>query len=269
MLAVRGEQALQREDEATRCQTVPRSTRSRPGFKSDSRRRPENVAVVRHALAGLAEQIGMDETGVADLKTVVTEACMNVAVHAYPKGARARLRPWPSPTPKGLTVTVRDSGAGSDRGPSSEQSQPPPRALADRRPLQQLLLLGRPQPGHGDRGCASRCRGGGAVSAARRAQVFSSCPPSTPRSRGSAALSSWLRCLRGSSAPSPPAATSRSIASLTPSLLTDAIAEEAPVHFADRRVRLGAGRRRRRCRVAPGSDGERRRRGDPRSPHGP
>ena len=43
----------------------------------------ENVAVVRHALAGLAEEIGMDEPGIADLKTVVTEACMNVVVHAY------------------------------------------------------------------------------------------------------------------------------------------------------------------------------------------
>src|SRR6476619_3345066 len=45
--------------------------------------RAENVAVVRHALAGLAEEIGMDAAGVADLKTVVTEACMNVVVHAY------------------------------------------------------------------------------------------------------------------------------------------------------------------------------------------
>ena len=31
----------------------------------------------------LAEEIGMDAPGVADLKTVVTEACMNVVVHAY------------------------------------------------------------------------------------------------------------------------------------------------------------------------------------------
>ncbi len=39
---------------------------------------------MRHALAGLADRIGMDEPGIADLKTVVTEACMNVVVHAYP-----------------------------------------------------------------------------------------------------------------------------------------------------------------------------------------
>ena len=60
--------------------------------------RAENVAVVRHALAGLAEQIGMDEAGLADLKTVVTEACMNVVVHAYSDGSRARCRSRPSPT---------------------------------------------------------------------------------------------------------------------------------------------------------------------------
>ena len=52
--------------------------------------RPENVAVVRHAVAGLAEQIGMDEPGIADLKTVVTEACMNVVVHAYAERSRGR-----------------------------------------------------------------------------------------------------------------------------------------------------------------------------------
>jgi Histidine kinase-like ATPase domain len=45
----------------------------------------ENVVVVRHAIAGLAERIGMDEAAIADLKTVVTEACMNVVVHAYPE----------------------------------------------------------------------------------------------------------------------------------------------------------------------------------------
>lgn len=71
----------------------------------------ENVAVVRHALVGLAEQIGMDEPGLADLKTVVTEACMNVVAHAYPD------RPGPlsveaKPDEDGLTVIVRDDGIG-------------------------------------------------------------------------------------------------------------------------------------------------------------
>ncbi len=73
--------------------------------------RAENVAVVRHALAGLAEEIGMDTAGVADLKTVVTEACMNVVVHAY-QGQHGPLSVDAKPDADGLTVVVRDEGAG-------------------------------------------------------------------------------------------------------------------------------------------------------------
>lgn len=71
----------------------------------------ENVAVIRHALAGLAEEIGMDEPGLADLKTVVTEACMNVVVHAY-QGQAGPLSVEAKPDADGLTVTVRDEGVG-------------------------------------------------------------------------------------------------------------------------------------------------------------
>jgi serine/threonine-protein kinase RsbW len=81
----------------------------------------ENVAVVRHALAGLAEQIGMDETGVADLKTVVTEACMNVVVHAYPDGS-GPLMVEADPDSEGLTVTVSDRGAGINPQADSERN---------------------------------------------------------------------------------------------------------------------------------------------------
>jgi serine/threonine-protein kinase RsbW len=71
----------------------------------------ENVAVIRHALAGLAEEIGMDEPGLADLKTVVTEACMNVVVHAY-GGEPGPLSVDAKPDLDGLTVVVRDEGGG-------------------------------------------------------------------------------------------------------------------------------------------------------------
>jgi anti-sigma regulatory factor (Ser/Thr protein kinase) len=81
----------------------------------------ENVAVVRHALAGLAEEIGMDEAGIADLKTVVTEACMNVVVHAY-EGEPGPLEVEAEPQPDGLTVTVRDSGVGIRPRPEAEPS---------------------------------------------------------------------------------------------------------------------------------------------------
>ncbi len=53
----------------------------------------------------------MDESGIADLKTVVTEACMNVAVHAYQDGA-GPLLVEARPDEEGLTVTVRDEGIG-------------------------------------------------------------------------------------------------------------------------------------------------------------
>jgi len=71
----------------------------------------ENVAVVRHALAGLAEEMGMDDAGLADLKTVVTEACMNVVVHAY-EGQPGPLNVEATPDSDGLTVVVRDEGIG-------------------------------------------------------------------------------------------------------------------------------------------------------------
>jgi anti-sigma regulatory factor (Ser/Thr protein kinase) len=73
--------------------------------------RPENVAVVRHAVAGLAEELGMEEPAVGDLKTVVTEACMNVVVHAYEDGA-GPLEVEAVPEDSELTVVVRDFGAG-------------------------------------------------------------------------------------------------------------------------------------------------------------
>jgi serine/threonine-protein kinase RsbW len=71
----------------------------------------ENVTIVRHALAGLATEIGMDDPGLADLKTVVTEACMNVAVHAY-QGQPGPLSVEATPDEDGLTVVVRDEGNG-------------------------------------------------------------------------------------------------------------------------------------------------------------
>jgi anti-sigma regulatory factor (Ser/Thr protein kinase) len=82
--------------------------------------RAENVAVVRHALAGLAEEIGMDEAGIADLKTVVTEAGMNVVVHAY-GGEPGPLIVSAEPDADGLTVVVRDEGSGIKPEASTER----------------------------------------------------------------------------------------------------------------------------------------------------
>lgn len=83
--------------------------------------RSENVAIVRHVLAGLAEEMGMDEPGLADLKTVVTEACMNVVVHAY-GGDPGPLSVEAEPEPDGLTVVVCDEGVGIQ--PRAEAERP-------------------------------------------------------------------------------------------------------------------------------------------------
>jgi len=99
------------------------STTERPhGLQVKLPAKAENVAVVRHALAGLAEQIGMDEAGVSDLKTVVTEACMNVVVHAYPDGGSGPLEVEAEPDDEGLTITVSDRGAGISPQADSERT---------------------------------------------------------------------------------------------------------------------------------------------------
>jgi anti-sigma regulatory factor (Ser/Thr protein kinase) len=83
--------------------------------------RPENVAIVRHALAGLAESLGMDETALADLKTIVTEACTNVVVHAY-DGRPGPLEVEASANGNGLEVVVRDHGAGIRPRPIGDET---------------------------------------------------------------------------------------------------------------------------------------------------
>src|SRR6185295_5988684 len=98
------------------------TTREKPkGLQMRLPAMAENVAVVRHALAGLAEEIGMDPPGIADLKTVVTEACMNVVVHAY-EGEPGPLNVEAEPDSGGLTVVVRDSGIGIRPRPEAEPS---------------------------------------------------------------------------------------------------------------------------------------------------
>jgi len=81
----------------------------------------ENVAVVRHALAGLGERLGMDDQSVADLKTVVTEAAMNVVVHAYPESDDGLLAVEAVGEHGGLTVIVRDFGTGIRPRPDPER----------------------------------------------------------------------------------------------------------------------------------------------------
>ena len=123
------------------------STNDRSGLQMSLPARAENVAVVRHALAGLAERLGMDEASLADLKTVVTEACMNVVVHAYEGDDNGVLEVNAWPEAECLVVSVRDYGAGIRPLADVEH-----RSLRLGLPLiaaltQSFLIQG--QPGHG------------------------------------------------------------------------------------------------------------------------
>jgi len=73
--------------------------------------RAENVIVVRQAVAGLGEALGLSEQRVDDLKTVISEACNNVVVHAY-EGEPGPLHVSADPGADELVVTVADQGDG-------------------------------------------------------------------------------------------------------------------------------------------------------------
>lgn len=84
--------------------------------------RAENVLVVRQAVAGLGEALGLSGQRVDDLKTVVTEACNNVVVHAY-DGEVGPLEISASARPDAVEVTVADQGQGfQPRAEVSEES---------------------------------------------------------------------------------------------------------------------------------------------------
>jgi serine/threonine-protein kinase RsbW len=81
------------------------------GLTLDIPAEASNVAVVRHALTGLALSVGMNDEGVADVQTVVTEACMNAVVHAYPEGG-GRISVLAETESEHLLIEVRDEGRG-------------------------------------------------------------------------------------------------------------------------------------------------------------
>ena len=73
--------------------------------------RPEGVAVVRQALAGVADALDVDAAVVADMKMALSEACTNVVVHAYADGDGV-LEVELSADDSGLEIRVRDHGRG-------------------------------------------------------------------------------------------------------------------------------------------------------------
>lgn len=110
MLATGNKGAMQ--DSANWADALNTTANDRLGLRMSLPARADNVAVVRHAVTGLGERMGMDEAAVADLKTVVTEAAMNVVVHAYPADAEGVLEVEAFAEEGGLTVEVSDQGMG-------------------------------------------------------------------------------------------------------------------------------------------------------------
>ncbi len=73
---------------------------------------PENVAVVRHVLGGIADALDMAPDRLADVRLAVSEACANAVIHAYPEGAPGLLDFEVSTGPDLLEIVVRDHGSG-------------------------------------------------------------------------------------------------------------------------------------------------------------
>lgn len=73
--------------------------------------RPESVTLVRAVLAAVADAMVLGPELLNDLKTVVSEACNNVVVHAY-GGFSGPLRVEVSVDDDGVAVSVRDRGVG-------------------------------------------------------------------------------------------------------------------------------------------------------------
>ena len=179
----------------------------------------------------------MDEAGVADLKTVVTEASMNVVVHAYPDGT-GPLVVEAEPDTDGLTVKVSDSGAGISPQANSERE-----SLKLGLSLIAALSSSFSISGGLDRGTEVMMRlplsGGGTNGSSRPEQEISVEMTGTEVTVGRAELlEPVLARLVGALAARRELPVERVSDAV---LVTDAIAGAAPGRFADGCVRLGLG----------------------------
>lgn len=89
----------------------PTKTIAEPEFRMILPSRPANVAVVRQALAGAIEVLGLSESRLLDINTAVSEACNNVVVHAY-EGEEGPLEVNLCVQDSELEVIVSDEGVG-------------------------------------------------------------------------------------------------------------------------------------------------------------
>lgn len=82
--------------------------------------RPENIALVRHVLGGVAEGVGIPPEVLDDIRLAVSEACANVVVHAYAdRQGEGPLEVDVIPAGGVIVVVVRDHGRGMGPRPDS------------------------------------------------------------------------------------------------------------------------------------------------------
>lgn len=80
-----------------------------------------NLALIRQDVAEHASRLGMAEERLADLKTIVSEACANVVLHAYGEDeGGGPVAVELIPRDRALTVVVRDWGTGICPQPEAE-----------------------------------------------------------------------------------------------------------------------------------------------------
>jgi serine/threonine-protein kinase RsbW len=91
-----------------------------PNLRLDLSNRPENVVLVRETLTGVADAIGLDAPDLDDIRTAATEACNNVALHAY-EGKEGPLQVEISADGSSFDVVVRDRGIGLKRQAGEDQ----------------------------------------------------------------------------------------------------------------------------------------------------
>ena len=81
----------------------------------------DSLPVARGAIVAHAEKLGIARAGIADLKTVVSEACANVVRHAYEEQDElGTLEVDLSPEAEGLNMVVKDFGSGIRPWPSGD-----------------------------------------------------------------------------------------------------------------------------------------------------
>ena len=85
---------------------------------------PRNVLLVRQVLAGLAHPLKLDRIELGDLVTSVSEACNNIALHAY-AGGEGPMEVEVCALAREVCVVVRDHGRGMSAPPVGPRQRNP------------------------------------------------------------------------------------------------------------------------------------------------